>query len=670
MLRFNYVVVQRRYHPIIMHLRSIFSTALLYMLILQFQITSLISNTEISFSRTASVSRCSSLSTCRPKQVTQLFAHSTSKNDVARNQTTLKLSKKLSDCITIKLLPIKSAKQKDYTYTLSHFVCLLRGGGDTNVIKENILFSSVKSFVDHYKQNETTKKIWNSVTITPKRSRHKTINNIEEDETRTRILQKQRKQWGISLSLSLTYFTVMGAKCALPAVFSLITSPDIGLKFPFSSSWTPRNYMARLLFVSTLSIASGKLFVGPIIDTIGGIRSIQIALSLLGLSMLMLSFNQSFTIFAILWIIIDFVFSSCWAASINAIQQIFDTDEQYSKQIKNIAASGRIGNAVAFAVFASTIQYYQNNHYKQSWRAVFALSGIAQLIPLSMITYFNYQNNESNQVAISSSSNRLTIMKNSKSAKEIKSMKTSQPHLQKDKNTKLQNIFNTLQKEVVTIEFWLYFINRSVLTVFASFLLFVPTLLNSVYGTTTSTASQVGSLYALGCLLSLTFGAPIYSSRLVQRSIGNRFIANTILLFIGATGCSITQLGHMMNIWTLSKSACYLSFFIWGLSFAIPFYIPSSLYALKRGEASATIADLFDMGGFTLLALFNGYVAGLPNQGSPSSWIMTFQITTMCSIMSYISLMIASIRECNKETSKKINNCDSKMRSINSIVLN
>mmetsp|Transcript_7445 Transcript_7445/g.13555 ORF Transcript_7445/g.13555 Transcript_7445/m.13555 type:complete len:133 (-) Transcript_7445:411-809(-) len=44
---------------------------------------------------------------------------------------------------------------------------------------------------------------------------------------------------------------------------------------------------------------------------------------------------------------------------------------------------------------------------------------------------------------------------------------------------------------------------------------------------------------------------------------------------------------------------------------AIPFYLPSSMFALKRGgkDGSATIADAFDICGFGLLAVFNGIVA-------------------------------------------------------------
>ena len=72
--------------------------------------------------------------------------------------------------------------------------------------------------------------------------------------------------------------------------------------------------------------------------------------------------------------------------------------------------------------------------------------------------------------------------------------------------------------------------------------------------------------------------------------------------------------------------------------------VPPTLYALKRGgkECSATIADLFDMGGFMLLAAFNRYVAGLPDKTNPVVWIPTFVITTACAITSLVSLVLAA----------------------------
>ena len=50
--------------------------------------------------------------------------------------------------------------------------------------------------------------------------------------------------------------------------------------------------------------------------------------------------------------------------------------------------------------------------------------------------------------------------------------------------------------------------------------------------------------------------------------------------------------------------------------------------------------SVFDIGGFGLLAIFNGYVASIQH-ANVAAWIPTFQITTGCSAVALISLTLA-----------------------------
>ena len=112
--------------------------------------------------------------------------------------------------------------------------------------------------------------------------------------------------------------------------------------------------------------------------------------------------------------------------------------------------------------------------------------------------------------------------------------------------------------------------------VFASFLLFVPLLMNQAYGASASTAAQVGSIYALGCLLSVTFGSNQYAR------LSNKFKALCIGGLLGlSTLSSVAQLGHVAGAWTLSITGSAALWFLWGWSFALPFYLPPSLYGEK-----------------------------------------------------------------------------------------
>eukprot|EP00543_Licmophora_paradoxa_P018786 CAMPEP_0202466752 /NCGR_PEP_ID=MMETSP1360-20130828/69767_1 /ASSEMBLY_ACC=CAM_ASM_000848 /TAXON_ID=515479 /ORGANISM="Licmophora paradoxa, Strain CCMP2313" /LENGTH=286 /DNA_ID=CAMNT_0049091007 /DNA_START=98 /DNA_END=958 /DNA_ORIENTATION=+ len=281
-----------------------------------------------------------------------------------------------------------------------------------------------------------------------------------------------------------------------------------------------------------------------------------------------------------------------------------------------IAAAARTGNAAAFALFGHVLQS------SNSWRTVFWVSSFLQFIPISLLTYFGGRTPALEQTEVEPSNES----KNASPPKKKPSAAISTP-------------LATLGKEAKTIEFWLHLMNRSALMVFGSFLLFVPTLMSQIYGLSSHRAAQVGSVFALGCLLSVTGGARPYAK------LGKRNkIATTIILMGIATLCSGLQLGHMKGIWSIPASVSAASMFLWGFSFSIPFYIPGSMYALARGgkESSATIADVFDFGGFALLAAFNGYVAKIAAYSNlATAWIPTFQILTGCSLASMVSLALA-----------------------------
>jgi hypothetical protein len=426
---------------------------------------------------------------------------------------------------------------------------------------------------------------------------------------------------------------------------SLLTSPQTGLTFPITGP-VPQQLIARQLLLSTLAIAAGKLLLGPLIDWCGGILSLQIALLSLAFFLTIIATCQSFAVFGVAWILVDFTFSSCWAACINAVHQAFP-EQQWPKQIGSLAAAARTGNAAAFALFASVLHFFEHR-MRQAWRPVFAISAASQLVPFMLLLYFGRKAQQQEKAATQD-----TVVLNSISSNARNSTKNQQRKKTEDpvpifvvpkEPSKLRASLVTLRREAATIDFWLHLLSRSVLMLFASFLLFVPTLMREVYGTTSAVGAQVGSLYALGCLLAVTAGAPIYA-KLCQYKL-HKFFAFMTLLLVGATGSSVAQLGHMTGRWTLSARGSMAMLFLWGFSFAIPFYIPPSLYALQRGgkESSATIADVFDIGGFGMLAAFNGYVASIEHS-NPSAWIPTFQITTACSLISFVALSLTVLRE-------------------------
>lgn len=431
-------------------------------------------------------------------------------------------------------------------------------------------------------------------------------------------LAENRRQRYMAIALSACSFTVMGAKCALPAVLALLTSQSTGLTYSIDAS--PEQQMARQLTRAALAIAVGKLTLGPVIDHFGGIFSLKVALSSLTALLFTMSLSQSFFLFAGCYTLVDFIFSAIWAASINAIYQSFDKTK-WTNQIGNLAAAARAGNSLAFFFFAFILQVFENRGMRQYWRPVFFAAALVQLPAITFISIFGQKKRQP------------MVDRNAQERLSFDSHDTLPPR---------KGSLTTLCRVTSTLDFWLHLVSRTSLMIFASFLMFVPKLMTEVYRTTPAQGAQAGALYALGSFLSVTTLSKIYP-RLGRQA---RLYTVCLLLLVGATGSSIAQLGHVSLWWSINPRLSAFSMFLWGLSFSIPFYIPPALYALSKGgqESSATIADAFDIAGFALLAPFNGFVGAIP-LSDLSAWSTTFMITTGCSIMSCMTLALAIWRE-------------------------
>jgi len=308
----------------------------------------------------------------------------------------------------------------------------------------------------------------------------------------------------------------------------------------------------------------------------------------------------------------------------------------------------------------------------QPWIVVFLVSTVLQILPLFLLFHFggitlsaNRQKQQQQERIQQDNIDNSKKKKSNSNKEKKKSTETAADVTAKSRNgggPTFRESLIVLRREATTPEFWLHLTSRSCLMVFASFLLFVPTLMNQVYGCSNAVAAQVASAYSLGCLLSVSFGSRFFaslsssslssSSSFTKSSSSSSWkqITAIIILLSLATAASSVQLLHAMGRASVSWTMSTLSMFVWGFAFSLPFYLPSSLYALARGgrECSASIADCFDFVGFTLLACFNKFVASIDHHTDPSSWIGCFRITTACSVLAMITQSLAVFLEKRK----------------------
>lgn len=373
---------------------------------------------------------------------------------------------------------------------------------------------------------------------------------------------------GISLSLFLAYLTVMGAKCALPSTLAMLASPDSGLAHRHASL-SRQDVISRLLAFSTLAIAAGKLVLGPVIDSLGGMLSLQIALSTLAACLGSIGLGPrtcpTLTALAAYWIVVDFAFSSCWAACVKTVRDHLP-EGRWSREIGRLAAAARTGNAISFAFFAWLLQWASSGaagvassagakpQVDGSWRWVFRASSVAQLPPLALLSYFARKGTRSNNLT----SEEKQFASASKST--------------------LRDSLAILFRQSRTIEFWLHLVSRSIIMVLVSFLLFIPSYMAQCYEMSSASSARVGSAFALGCLLSVSTLAERTYPSAAANGAGDGYTAASswrraysMLAFLGlATSILALQAAFLRNLIGLSPVLGTALMFLFGFSLGEP----------------------------------------------------------------------------------------------------
>lgn len=219
----------------------------------------------------------------------------------------------------------------------------------------------------------------------------------------------------------------------------------------------------------------------------------------------------------------------------------------------NVQAA-RSGNAISFAFFAWLLQWAAPSKgsigVDTSWRWVFRASGVIQLVPLIMLSYFGRKGKRDNMLKKDGQSNNIS-------------------------KTSLKVSLDILFLQSRTLEFWLHLISRSIIMVLVSFLLFIPSYMAQCFEMSSASSARVGSMFALGCLLSVTTLAErTYPSTAANFKTGGsksitlyRRKAFSMLAFLTLSTASLVFQSFFLKGWlSLSPLIGTLLMFLFGFS--------------------------------------------------------------------------------------------------------
>jgi len=136
------------------------------------------------------------------------------------------------------------------------------------------------------------------------------------------------------------------------------------------------------------------------------------------------------------------------------------------------------------------------------------------------------------------------------------------------------------------------------------FMNFVGLFLRASFGYTQASSTNAISVANAGQMVGLLVGGKYYK-KLVPADQFRVIAAGLVVTAV--VPCVLMANEAVPAV----KAAVLPLLFLWGLCFAVPFYIPAGTYALECGgkKHGALFTNLFDAGGFTASSVWNWYAA-------------------------------------------------------------
>ncbi|GMH70151.1 hypothetical protein TrLO_g439 [Triparma laevis f. longispina] len=389
-----------------------------------------------------------------------------------------------------------------------------------------------------------------------------------------------------SITLFLTYMCTMGSKCALPLAIPqryppVFPAPALLSKFGIGAE----NILSCTLLCSTLAISCTKAMSGSVIDKLGGETLLILVLPLLSLSFFFVSSTSVYASAPFL-IIIDIIFAVIWPSLISMISRSRPGKKQ-AKDISSLVVGGRAGMAIMFGLGGFT-----------NGNSIFRFASMAAACACSSVFFGRYR-----RLSLAAAGGALPT--------KIVPPPTNLPQSRSfAPSPKLKNVLKTAS----TLNFFLFTVTRTLLLIFGSFVLFVPSYLASFEHLPKSLPA--GSFYSLGCIAGIMASSRKWSkwSREKRKWVAG---GSCILSFLSAISLLYPPF--------INPYSVLLIMFLWGSSFVTPFYLPPTIYVLKVGKKQGTVGtldNLFDLWSFLALAVFNSRVANCVGGGGWDKVIM------------------------------------------------
>ena len=167
----------------------------------------------------------------------------------------------------------------------------------------------------------------------------------------------------------------------------------------------------------------------------------------------------------------------------------------------------------------------------------------------------------------------------------------------------------------LSVDFWLMLIPKAVLFTYTQFFMnYIPQLLNAQYGYDHGDAASLGGIAQGGSVVGLLYvGNQIYKKMAPPQKVQ--------LVFVLLAVCGVVPLVLSLGPAVVPKVAVVPLTVLWGLCYAMPFYVPPGEFAMQVGGKSGTglFTNLFDAAGFAASAMWNPWASAQAKSGDFTS---------------------------------------------------
>ncbi|CAM9566427.1 unnamed protein product, partial [Phaeothamnion confervicola] len=322
-----------------------------------------------------------------------------------------------------------------------------------------------------------------------------------------------------------------------------------------------------------------QLLLGPLTDAVGGRQMMVACLACLSASSLLIASSTSLLSFGVLWVLLEFVYSSGWGASISVIRSTSKPAE-WPSRLGALAASSRAGSVLASLGFGALLSVPD-----LSWRWVYVAAAITAAVPALLLVM---QPEEEQQQPLQSSIPARGW--------ELKRGAAGEPAAADDDDD--DSRMDMTQEEIIKMcaanpEFWRTMALKSMLMVVGSFVTLAPLYLATTQALDAGAAARASVAFSLGSVVSNVGGSAVFKQLAED---GRR----AFLLSMGAltTACTFALYQHTQG-WLPDVGIAGVAALLFGVGFcyALPCYVPPSMVAMRLGgkRHSAFITNAFDI---------------------------------------------------------------------------